>query len=280
VLVMVVEVVYRKKKRQTEQSWREHDPRQAAVPWAAKQRLAAIKRTLAVQAKQIERHIYVDSNFPDRLLIDCIRKRGIARQRALKLAHAALPGAQLSATRDCLDIRWLAPRQPWLANPRTPGESQDNITVHIALLHCLNGLPEFWAAWLLEASDHACGRYLQYADGDLREALFAASAAFAAADVEQTVRNAGSLYLPAGGGVFACDLIKGLLPQTGEVGVVTYCRSRTWLAADMLDDQQIPLRPADSPDRSVATFLLAGIRDPASERSPGFSFPASTAPGC
>ena len=68
------------------------------------------------------------------LLIDCVLKRGMARQRALKLAQAALPGAQLNGSRDRLEVRWLAPRDHLIADVRHPGERQDNITCHIALL--------------------------------------------------------------------------------------------------------------------------------------------------
>ena len=244
--------------KEVEWAWRKHDPQQGRIPLAAKERLARIKRQLAPAAAVIEQRLNNDG-VPDQLLIDCINKRGIARQRALKLAHAALPGAQLNGSRDRLEVRWLAPRPHLIGDVRSPGERQDNITVHISLLWRVPaGTWSFWASWLLEASDHACGRFLQYTDSDLRAALFEAAAHFAAADIEQAVVNDRSLYLPAGPGVFACDLIRGKLKNEGRV---IYARCRTWLANTMLDAKQKPLRPAASPSASVATLLLAGVGD-------------------
>ena len=144
-----------RKHREVARAWRRHDPQQGRIPLAAKKQLASLKRTLAPAAAVIEHHLYGGEGFPDHLLTDCILERGIARQRALKTAHAASPGAVVNGSRDLVDVRWQSPRDHLIADVRHPGEAQSNITVHIALLwRAPVGTWSFWAAWLLEASDH------------------------------------------------------------------------------------------------------------------------------
>jgi hypothetical protein len=66
-----------------------------------------------------------------------------------------------------------------------------------------------------------------------------------------------SLYLRAGPGVFAANLILGRLRNDVQV---VYARARTWLRNDMLDSQKVPLPPATSPEQSVATLLMQQAR--------------------
>jgi hypothetical protein len=113
------------------------------------------------------------------------------------------------------------------------------------------------SAWAAEIPDHAIGRFLQRAPtSDLRAALFEAGIAFLAADHAAIVPHIGrdtSIYLPAGPGAFAANVIGAKSPDGTKV--YTYARARTWLEGNMLGADQIPLPPASSVEASVAVSL-------------------------
>jgi hypothetical protein len=67
-----------------------------------------------------------------------------------------------------------------------------------------------------------------------------------------------SLYLRAGVGVFAANLIVGKIKNAGQA---VYTRARTRLRDDMLDGQQVPRPPAASRERSIAALLLRMARE-------------------
>jgi hypothetical protein len=109
-----------------------------------------------------------------------------------------------------LDIRYLAPHKSLISNPKRPGERQGNVIVAIALLWRERpAAPALLrSSWLIEASNHALGRFLQLAPGaDLQDALFQAACAFTMADCITVITNANALYLGGGPGVWAGELI-------------------------------------------------------------------------
>jgi hypothetical protein len=244
-----------RKRREVEAAWRAHDPWQGRVPFEAKCRLAEFKRALTVSAQRIERHLSPH----DRLLADCIRRRGLSRQRALIALRTALPGAVVTGTKDCIEVRWLAPREHLIVDTEHPGELQSGICCHIALLwREPDGAVTFHLNYLLETPDHAVARFLQRAPAaDLQAALFEAASSFTAAD-EQDVSFAlvkrETIYLISGPGAFAADVIAGKIKDSGKR--LVFARARTWLADEMLEQEQLPLKPAPAPQCSVASMLL------------------------
>jgi hypothetical protein len=101
---------------------------------AALDALKAIKHQLAAEAEAIERMLHNKAGTPQPFVLDCLRCRGIARQRALHNAELQLRGAIINGERDLLDIRWLAPHDHLIAQPQHPDEYQSNITTHICLI--------------------------------------------------------------------------------------------------------------------------------------------------
>ena len=95
-----------------------------------KEAVASFKRVLKPEAEAIERQLRTKTGITKQFVIDCISRRGLARQRALRLAESKLTGAVIRGERDLLDIRYLMAHQHLIANPIHPGEKQDNITVH------------------------------------------------------------------------------------------------------------------------------------------------------
>ena len=85
----------------------------------------------------------------------------------------------------------------------------------------------------------------------------AAAAGFVASDADAVFARHQSLYLRAGAGVFAANLIVGKIKNSGQA---IYARARTWLRDDMLDGRKVPLPPAASPERSIAALLLRQAR--------------------
>jgi hypothetical protein len=91
----------------------------------------------------------------------------------------------------------------------------------------------------------------------LRAALFEVAAVFAAADFSSVVNvmvKQRSIYLPAGDGVFAGDVVRGRIEKTDKV--LWYCRPRTYFTAAMMASHHRPIAAASSPDRSVAAAVL------------------------
>jgi hypothetical protein len=249
-----------RKRREIEAAWRQHDPAQARVPFEAKCRLAAVKRALTAAAQRIEGHL----SLHDRLLAACIKRRGLPRQRALLALRAALPAAAVTGSRDCIEVRWLNTRDHLIVDTDDPGELQDGICCHVALLYREpKGSVTFHLDYLLEVPDHACARFLQRAPAaDLQAALFAAASAFTAADQQDVafaLVNRQSIYLASGPGVFACDVISGKIEDSGKR--LVFALARTWLADEMPEQGQTPLKPAPTPDCTVAAMLLAIARE-------------------
>jgi hypothetical protein len=185
----------------------------------------------------------------------------LARQRALAHAQAALPGVQLGGSRDVFEVRFLAPRGHLISDIREPGEKQDAVVCHFALVWREPGsrAASFHSSWLAEFPDHAAARFIQNARGaDLSAALFEAAGGFAGADAAAVFERHQNFYLKAGPGVFAASLVLGQL----ESGVqVVYARPRTWLQNSLLDDQRVPLPPAAAPEKSIAALLLRMARN-------------------
>jgi hypothetical protein len=258
-----------RKQLEIERAWRQHDPAQGRVSFDAKCRLHEFKRTLAASAQRIEQHLSPH----DRLLAACIKRRGLSRQRALLGLRTALPGAVVTGRRDCIEVRWLNCREHLIVDTENPGELQDGVCVHIALLYREpDGTVTFQLNYLLEVPDHACARFLQRAPAaDLQAALFAAANSFTAADrldVWQAMVSRDSIYLAAGPGAFACDVVSGRIKDSGTR--LVFARARTWLADDMLDCEQTPLKPAPTPQCTVAAMLLAIAREATPAPAPTF----------
>ena len=191
-----------------------------------------------------------------------LRRRGVARQKALKVLRAALPGAVVIGKKDFIEIRWLAPCEHVIAAARHPRDLQDCIICNVLLAWRKPSArnAEVWAGWLTEIPDHAAARLIERAPNvDLRVCLFEAAAAFAAADAQAVLGkfNAGiSIYLPAGPGAFGVEIIPGKIEKTGRD--MLYARAGTWISDGALEPYQRRrlLTAAPSPKRNVATLLL------------------------
>ena len=214
-----------------ERAWRLHDPYRGRVPADVRRQLRQLKEDLDRDADATEKLLVSNRNVASRRVTDCIRRRGVARQRALREVRDRCPGAVVVGQRDSLELRWLSPHRHVLAEPRRPGERQDCIVGHVALLWSdLDGIGEtLWRRWLIEAPDHATHRFLQRAPGSsLKAALFEAMTSFAGADaVTRAAAKGADVFLKAGLGAFVCDPIHGTI-EGSDVKVV-YARARTWL---------------------------------------------------
>jgi hypothetical protein len=256
-----------RKRREIEAAWRQHDPWQGRVPFEVKGRLAACKRALTAAAERIEGHLSPHH----RLLAACIKRRGLSRQRAVAALRMALPGAAVTGSRDCIEVRWLNGRDHLIVDTTDPSELQDAVCVHIALLwREPNGTVTFHLNYLLEVPDHAAARFLQRAPAaDLQAALFEAARNFSAADradVWFALVNRLTIYLAAGPGAFAADVISGKIEDSGKR--LVFARARTWLADAMLERKQTPLKPAGAADCTVAAMLLAFAREATPSAAP------------
>ena len=109
-------------------------------------------------------------------------------------------------------------------------------------------------------SSPSAGRFYQNGGGaDLGDALYETVAGFAGADVDVIFACHQSLYLRAGAGVFAANLIFRQNQEWWRPAI--YARARTWLRNEMLEPRQSPLPPAAiAEERSVAALLFRMAR--------------------
>jgi hypothetical protein len=251
-----------RKNRGIERAWRQHDPRQGKIPRVAQRQLKLFKRGLARHTAEITRHLFADGGLPDSVVLDCIDRRGLARQQALRRARALLDGAVINGSRDMVEIRWLAAHDdPWIQDVREPGERQANITCHVALCWREGPVTQFWSSWLFECADHAAGRVCQlWPKGDLAAALFEAASEFTRADANALfAKYPDVMFLPGGSGAFVANLIVGKIGGKGQQ--IVYARARTWKAARMLSAAHKPSAAATkAAEDSIAALLLRFAR--------------------
>ncbi len=242
--------------RQLDRAWASHDPERNRIPYSIWRRLHALKREFEPTASKI-RELLADEALLRQLVEQCCNRRGMARQRILANVRRSFPGAQIKiAHKDILEISWMAPSPPVIANPKNPAEQQQCLLV----CYCAAWPTPFGirlsSAWSLEVPDHAAGRFLQRAgDANFRSALFSAANHFYGSDMNAVQPHVGmnsDIYLPAGGGCFVCTVI-GAKSGTNNF---LYARAATWIDETMLRPDQQPLPPATDPKNSIAAMLL------------------------
>jgi hypothetical protein len=244
--------------REIDRAWLQHEPDRDRIPSDIWRRLRRFKKDFEPTSVKI-RAVLAYESMLRQLVEQCTRRRGMARVRALKDARRAFPGATVkSVDLNILEISWLAPSLPVIANPKDHGERQDCTLVCYAVAW---PTPPFGirlcSAWSLEVPDHAAGRYLQRAgdNADFESALFEAANHFYAADMTAVKPHVGrqtDVYLPAGEGMFVCTVIGA---RSGTKNFL-YARAATWIDGTMLRPDQVPLPKAEAADRSVAALLL------------------------
>jgi hypothetical protein len=160
--------------------------------------------------------------------------------------------------KEILEISWLSPRPPLVAEARHPGELQDCVLVcFLAAWPLSTKATTRHSGWGLECPDHAAARFWQRdPQADLSAALFEAALNFVSADagtVRDQINTDTSVYLRAGAGCFSSTIIGATTPDRTKQ--YTYARAKTWLRDDMLGGDQLPLPPAPTPEDSVALDL-------------------------
>jgi len=244
--------------REIERAWLQHERHRAAIPQEIWRRLLVLKKELEPTSAKIKAALQ-DETLLRSLVEQCTRRRGVARQRVLKTNRRTFPGTEIKVVRgDILEISWLAPSPPVIADPKRHGERQECTLV----CYCVAWpSPPFGirlcSAWSLEVPDHAAGRFLQRAgdNADFRSALFEAANYFYAADMTAVTPHVGrgtNIYVPTGGGAFVGTVVGA--KSSGSHFL--YARAATWLDRTMLRPDQVPLPKAETADRSVGALLL------------------------
>jgi hypothetical protein len=243
--------------REIERAWLQHEPQRNAVPQEIWRRLRRFRRALEPTSKKIKAALLDEASLRS-LVEQCTRRRGMARVRILSHVRHTYPDAVVKVVNgNILEVSWLAPSPPVIADPRDHGERQECTLV----CYCVAWPSPFGirlsSAWSLEVPDHAGGRYLQRAgnNADFKSVLFEAGNHFYAADVAAVSPHIGrdtNIYLPAGGGCFVCTVVGA---RSGANKFV-YARAATWIDEMKLRPDQVPLPKAETADRSVAALLL------------------------
>ena len=238
-------------------AWLQHQHSER-IPLDIWRQLRSIKREIEPTSLKIKAALNDEASLRS-LVEGCCRRRGMARQRVLKGVRDTYPDATIKiANGNVLEISWLAPSPPVIANPKDFSERQACTLVCYAVAWPTPPFGfELRSAWSLEVPDHAAGRYLQRAgwNADLRSALFGAANHFAAADIAEVKPHVGrgtDIYIPAGRGCFVCTVVGA---RSGA-NKFLYARAATWVDEMMLHTDQVPLREAEAAERSVAALLL------------------------
>jgi hypothetical protein len=225
--------------RQIEKAWLAHQPERARIPAEAWRRLRQFKRSLAGPAASIDRGLHDDKTLD--LLGEAVRRRGMARQRVLKVVKEKFAGATVRAERDVVELHWLVPSTHLIQDIQDQGESQDCV-VHYRTVIRLDILKivVLWSTIISEIADHSAGRLLQrFPKADLGQCLFQVGNEYLSADGDEvlTCLNTGrTAYLPGGPGLFACSIISA--KGAGGKGTFLYAR------ADVAQSGNDPHRPA------------------------------------
>jgi hypothetical protein len=244
--------------REIERAWLQHEPHRASIPPEIWRRLRVFKKEFEPTSTKI-RAALQDESLLRQMVEQCTRRRGMARVRMLKAVRRDFPGAAIKVVDgEILEISWIAPSLPVIADPKTCGERQECTLV----CYCVAWpSPPFGirlcSAWSFEVPDHAAGRYLQRAgdNADFRRALFEAANHFYATDMAAVTPHVGrgtSIYLPTDEGAFVCTVVGA--KSSGSHFL--YARAATWVDRTMLRADQVPLPKAKTADRSVAALLL------------------------
>ena len=208
--------------QQVEAAWRQHEPRRAMVPYAARRAADEFAASLEGGARRV-RATY-ESMRLRRLLNEWARVGALERDRnrALRSISAAIAPARLvagSAGRQAFAFSWLEASGPWLIadGPEEVGSKQDCVLAVIAVVSKeLGRRREIRADAFptLAVSTHALRRLIQRARiaTDLTEAIGEALHCFLASDYEET-RRAGTLCLPGAGGLFLCNVFQTRHPH-------------------------------------------------------------------
>jgi hypothetical protein len=117
--------------------------------------------------------------------------------------------------------------------------------------------------WTLEVPDHALGRLLDRSPGaDLDEVLFDAHHAALSARLDDDQvraalddRHARSFMLPAGDGVFRCEIIRAE-DASQDLALQVHLFAHTWLHDDQLYDDQVPVLVAGTEGNRLGQSVL------------------------
>jgi hypothetical protein len=243
--------------RDIERAWLKHDPHRAVIPSPVWRKLNAIKKQLEPTSVKIKAALQNEASLRQ-LVVQCTRRRGMARVRILAQVRHSFPDAVVKVVDGgILEISWLAPSPPVIADPKDAGQRQEcTLVSYCVSWPSLFGI-QLRSAWSLEVPDHAGGRYLQRAgeNADLKSALFQAANHFHAADMAAVKPHVGKgtdVYLPAGDGAFVATVIGA---RSGAHSFV-YARCGTWIEAMKLRPNQTLLPKAETAEKSVAALLL------------------------
>lgn len=172
------------------------------------------------------------------------RRRAFEKLRRL-FAGAFLEGVRLQGRYPLAVWSTLKPRTAVVVetNRDDPGLFQDCVVVDYWLAGALPGTDAGLAdgLWTMEVSDHALGRALQRMPGaDLTAILRAAHHAALRARRSDAEPIGCSFLLPAGDGIFLCEIGTGADVSLGGEHEA-HIRAKTWLDADQLYDDQRPV---------------------------------------
>jgi hypothetical protein len=210
-------------------------------------KLRAWKRTMAT------RYATIDRAYQDQRILETIGKfalsGSIGRSRAFHKLRKSFGAAILEGVR--LEKPVIA---VWsILKPRVavsvecyeddPGAMQNCVCVNYVLAGDMPGDRGFCdGLWTLEVGDHALGRVLQRSPAaDLSATILQAHHALLRARLCDLLPNFAdptvAFYLPAGDGVFVCEVHRGKDLSLGCDHSI-WIRARTWLHLDQLSDQQ------------------------------------------
>lgn len=232
-------------------------------------RLRQWKTALAANYRRLDRLFSTSALVADVTEL-CARSSSTGRQRAFaKVAKrivatgATLEGVRLDGRAPCAVWSILKPRDSVAVDPDDPADAQNCVTVNHIFTGNLDGVPhQADGLWTLEIPDHALGRLL-HRSGAVDPASSIAAAHHAALRVRASdvfpnlkVDRGFSFLIPAGPGAFVCSIAHGPDVSIG-LGMEVHVRAHTWLATDMLHDDQTPLIDDGAPgDRLGESWLM------------------------
>jgi hypothetical protein len=111
--------------REIERAWIVHEPDRARSPHEVWRKLRVHKKQFEPTSSKI-RAALLDEASLQSLVIQCCRRRGVARQRILADTRRSFPGAAIKiAHKNVLEISWITPSPPVIVDPKDHSERQE-----------------------------------------------------------------------------------------------------------------------------------------------------------
>jgi hypothetical protein len=235
-------------------------------------RLRVWKAGLAKKWKYLDR-LFMSKQLDRDAQRFCMKGSVLGRQRvfdrivrALAPTGAVLVGARLDGNYPIAVWFIIKPRGSVNVAPLAhPSQHQDCVTAnYLMVFKCERGFNLAEGLWTLEIPDHAMGRLMHRSRDDPTAAVLDAHRAALRLRIDDLLedgklKDSTRFLLPAGKGAFIAGVTGGMDSDDLDAGYSAHIRCDTWIADDMMYDDQHKLIDDGAPGHRIGDSLLLPV---------------------